>query len=125
MPAIRPNISEKKELFAARVAIAVAVVAAGLAGLNPPGFVAQVVALAFGLAASSFFPAHAHVGAVSRPLRRASAADAVAAMQAALGASPMHVGALASPDALVALRGAGGPVVPLAASRVELAMAGA
>ena len=53
----RPNISEKGELFAARVAIAVAVVAAGLAGLNPPGFVAQVVALAFGLAASSFFPA--------------------------------------------------------------------
>ena len=54
---LQPNISEKGELFAARVAIAVAVVAAGLAGLNPPGFVAQVVALAFGLAASSFFPA--------------------------------------------------------------------
>ncbi len=54
---LRPNISEKGELFAARVAIAVAVLAAGLAGLNPPGFVAQVVALAFGLAASSFFPA--------------------------------------------------------------------
>ena len=54
---LRPNISEKGELFAARVAIAVAVVAAGLAGLNQPGFVAQVVALAFGLAASSFFPA--------------------------------------------------------------------
>ena len=54
---LRPSISEKGELNAARVAIAVAVVAAGLAGLNPPGFVAQVVALAFGLAASSFFPA--------------------------------------------------------------------
>ena len=54
---LRPNISEKGELYAARIAIAVAVVAAGLAGLNPPGFVAQVVALAFGLAASSFFPA--------------------------------------------------------------------
>jgi cation/acetate symporter len=54
---LRPNISEKGELYAARVAIAVAVVAAGLAGMNPPGFVAQVVALAFGLAASSFFPA--------------------------------------------------------------------
>ena len=51
------DISEKGELMAARVAIAVAVVGAGLAGLNPPGFVAQVVALAFGLAASSFFPA--------------------------------------------------------------------
>ncbi len=54
---LQPNISEKGELYAARVSIAVAVVAAGLAGLNPPGFVAQVVALAFGLAASSFFPA--------------------------------------------------------------------
>ena len=54
---LKPNISEKKELWAARIAIAVAVVAAGLAGLNPPGFVAEVVALAFGLAAASFFPA--------------------------------------------------------------------
>ena len=54
---INPNISEKGELWAARISIAVAVVAAGLAGLNSPGFVAEVVALAFGLAASSFFPA--------------------------------------------------------------------
>ena len=54
---INPDISEKGELWAARISIAVAVVAAGLAGLNPPGFVAEVVALAFGLAASSFFPA--------------------------------------------------------------------
>lgn len=52
-----PDINEKGELRAARLAIAIAVIAAGLAGLNPPGFVAQVVALAFGLAASSFFPA--------------------------------------------------------------------
>jgi len=54
---LMPNISEKGELMAARIAIAIAVVGAGLAGMNPPGFVAQVVALAFGLAASSFFPA--------------------------------------------------------------------
>lgn len=54
---LTPTISEKGELRAARISIAVAVVGAGLAGLNPPGFVAQVVALAFGLAASSFFPA--------------------------------------------------------------------
>ena len=53
---LRPNISEKKELWAARISIAIAVFGAGLAGLNPPGFVAEVVALAFGLAASSFFP---------------------------------------------------------------------
>lgn len=52
-----PNISDKKELMYARIAAGVAVVAAGIAGMNPPGFVAQVVAFAFGLAASSFFPA--------------------------------------------------------------------
>jgi cation/acetate symporter len=54
---LRPNISERGELWAARISIAVAVFAAGIAGMHPPGFVAQVVALAFGLAASSFFPA--------------------------------------------------------------------
>lgn len=54
---INPNISEKGELWAARGAAAVAVVIAGYFGINPPGFVAAVVALAFGLAAASFFPA--------------------------------------------------------------------
>ncbi len=54
---LRPNISDKGELKAARIAIAVAVLVAGYAGVNPPGFVAQVVAFAFGLAAASFFPA--------------------------------------------------------------------
>ena len=54
---LRPNISEKSELKAARIAIAVAVCIAGYFGINPPGFVAQVVAWAFGLAAASFFPA--------------------------------------------------------------------
>ncbi|HFA48019.1 MAG TPA: cation acetate symporter [Bacteroidetes bacterium] len=54
---LRPGISEKGELRAARAAIAVAVFVAGYFGINPPGFVAQVVAWAFGLAAASFFPA--------------------------------------------------------------------
>lgn len=54
---INPNISEKGELWAARGSAAVAVVIAGYFGINPPGFVAAVVALAFGLAAASFFPA--------------------------------------------------------------------
>ncbi len=54
---LRPDISDKGELRAARIAIAAAVVIAGYAGINPPGFVAQVVAFAFGLAAASFFPA--------------------------------------------------------------------
>jgi cation/acetate symporter len=53
----RPSISEKGELWAARGAATVAVVIAGYFGINPPGFVAAVVALAFGLAAASFFPA--------------------------------------------------------------------
>lgn len=54
---LNPNISEKGELLYARIAAAVAVVIAGLFGIYPPGFVAQVVAFAFGLAAASFFPA--------------------------------------------------------------------
>ena len=54
---IMPNIDEKKELLAARLAAAAAICVAGYFGINPPGFVAQVVAFAFGLAASSFFPA--------------------------------------------------------------------
>jgi cation/acetate symporter len=52
-----PEISERGELMAARGAAAFAVVIAGYFGVYPPGFVAQVVAFAFGLAASSFFPA--------------------------------------------------------------------
>lgn len=54
---IKPNISDKGELIAARLSATVAVVVAGYFGINPPGFVAAVVALAFGLAAASFFPA--------------------------------------------------------------------
>jgi len=54
---IKPDISEKSELLAARISILVAVIIAGLFGIYPPGFVAAVVALAFGLAAASFFPA--------------------------------------------------------------------
>lgn len=52
-----PNISERGELIAARLAATAAVFMAGYFGVNPPGFVAATVALAFGLAASSFFPA--------------------------------------------------------------------
>lgn len=55
--ALRPDISEKGELAAARISAAMAVLAAGYLGINPPGFVAETVAFAFGLAASSFFPA--------------------------------------------------------------------
>ncbi len=54
---INPKISEKGELVAARLSAVVAVAVAGYFGINPPGFVAATVALAFGLAAASFFPA--------------------------------------------------------------------
>ena len=54
---INPKISEKNELVAARLSSVVAVCVAGYFGINPPGFVAATVALAFGLAAASFFPA--------------------------------------------------------------------
>ncbi len=54
---INPKISEKGELVAARLSAVGAVCVAGYFGINPPGFVAAVVALAFGLAAASFFPA--------------------------------------------------------------------
>ncbi len=55
--AINPNISEKNELMAGKVAMAVAIFVAGWLGLNPPGFAAGTVALAFGIAASTIFPA--------------------------------------------------------------------
>ncbi|MCB1344675.1 MAG: VC_2705 family sodium/solute symporter, partial [Rhodobacteraceae bacterium] len=53
---LNPSISEKGEMLAARVSMAVAILIATLLGLNPPGFAAQVVAIAFGLAAASLFP---------------------------------------------------------------------
>lgn len=54
---LRPDISDKAELKIARISIVVAIIVAGIFGIYPPGFVAAVVALAFGLAAASFFPA--------------------------------------------------------------------
>tara|TARA_B100002052_G_scaffold296850_1_gene326161 strand:+ start:4900 stop:6660 length:1761 start_codon:yes stop_codon:yes gene_type:complete len=53
---LMPNISEKAELRAGRIAMVGAILVAGYLGINPPGFAAEVVALAFGLAASSLFP---------------------------------------------------------------------
>jgi cation/acetate symporter len=53
---INPNASESQRLFVGRIMVGLAIVLAGYVGINPPGFVAQVVAFAFGLAAASFFP---------------------------------------------------------------------
>ncbi|MHC4822392.1 MAG: sodium:solute symporter family protein [Planctomycetota bacterium] len=68
----RPKISEKGELLAARISAGVAVCIAGYFGIHPPGFVAEVVAFAFGLAASSFFPVLL-MGIFSKRMNRAGA----------------------------------------------------
>ncbi|MDH3899955.1 MAG: cation acetate symporter, partial [Gammaproteobacteria bacterium] len=72
------NITEHRELITARIAAGVAVCIAGYFGINPPGFVAQVVAFAFGLAASSFFPAII-MGIFSRRMNREGAVSGMIA----------------------------------------------
>ena len=67
-----PGISEKNELLTGKVSMAVAVVVAGYLGLNPPGFAAGTVALAFGVAASSLFPA-IMMGIFSKKMNREGA----------------------------------------------------
>jgi cation/acetate symporter len=76
----RPQISERRELLYARLSAAAAIGVAGYLGINPPGFVAQVVAFAFGLAAASLFPA-IFLGIFSR---RMNTLGAVAGMCAGL-----------------------------------------
>ena len=82
-----PDISDKAELMASRIAMAGSILVAGYLGLNPPGFAAQVVALAFGLAASSIFPA-LMMGIFSK---RANNAGAVCGMLAGLGATLVYI----------------------------------
>ncbi|PKM06629.1 MAG: cation acetate symporter [Gammaproteobacteria bacterium HGW-Gammaproteobacteria-4] len=77
---VMPNITERQELLYARLAAGVAVCVAGLLGIYPPGFVAQVVAFAFGLAAASFFPAIV-LGIFNK---RTNTAGAIAGMAAGL-----------------------------------------
>ena len=82
-----PNISERAELNASRGAMAVAVFGAGYLGLNPPGFAAGTVALAFGLAASSIFPA-LMMGIFSKRITREGA---IAGMLGGLGMTLFYV----------------------------------
>ncbi|MDO9030621.1 MAG: sodium:solute symporter family protein [Hydrogenophaga sp.] len=82
-----PNISEKGELLAGKIAMAVAIVLAGWLGLNPPGFAAGTVALAFGIAASSLFPA-IMMGIFSRTM---SDKGAIAGMLAGLFTTLFYV----------------------------------
>jgi cation/acetate symporter len=84
---LTPNISEKTELNASRVAMAVAIAGAGYLGLNPPGFAAGTVALAFGLAASSIFPA-LMMGIFSK---RVSKEGAIAGMVAGISITLFYV----------------------------------
>ena len=69
---LRSSITERGELLAARISAAIAVLIAGYLGIDPPGFVAEVVAFAFGLAASSFFPVII-LGVFSKRLNREGA----------------------------------------------------
>lgn len=84
---INPNISDKGELLAARMAMFVAIVVATYLGLNPPGFAAQVVALAFGIAAASIFPA-LMMGIFSK---RVNSKGAVAGMLAGLISTLVYI----------------------------------
>lgn len=85
--AIKPDISEKSELMAGKIAMAVAIFVAGWLGLNPPGFAAGTVALAFGIAASTIFPA-LMMGIFSRTM---SDKGAIAGMLAGLFVTLFYV----------------------------------
>jgi cation/acetate symporter len=82
-----PHINEKQELMYGRIAMTGAILVAGYLGLNPPGFAAEVVALAFGLAASSIFPA-LMLGIFSK---RCNRAGATAGMLAGLGTTLLYI----------------------------------
>ena len=82
-----PDMSDKQELMAGRIAMACAICVAGYLGLNPPGFAAQVVALAFGLAASSIFPA-LMMGIFSKRINKAGA---IAGMLTGIGTTLVYI----------------------------------
>ena len=84
---LTPDIDEKQELMASRVAMAAAIAGAGYLGFNPPGFAAGTVALAFGLAASSIFPA-LMMGIFSK---RVNKEGAIAGMVAGIGVTLLYV----------------------------------
>jgi cation/acetate symporter len=82
-----PNLTEKGELMAGKIAMAGSIVVAGYLGLNPPGFAAGTVALAFGLAASSIFPA-LMMGIFSKTMNKQGA---MAGMLAGIGITMFYV----------------------------------
>lgn len=84
---LTPDLSEKNELFAGRVVMTVAILISGYLGLHPPGFAAGTVALAFGLAASSIFPA-LMMGIFSKKM---SGTAAIAGMCSGIGVTMLYV----------------------------------
>ncbi|MEM1110127.1 MAG: VC_2705 family sodium/solute symporter, partial [Planctomycetota bacterium] len=84
---MNPQASEKQRLLVGRVAIGIAVCIAGYFGINPPGFVGEVVAFAFGLAAASFFPAIV-LGIFTK---RVGTVPAVAGMLAGIGFTAFYI----------------------------------
>jgi cation/acetate symporter len=82
-----PTIAEKSELMAGRVTMTIAILVAGYLGLNPPGFAAGTVALAFGLAASSIFPA-LMMGTFAKSI---GSKAAVAGMLAGIGITLLYI----------------------------------
>jgi len=84
---LTPDLSEKDELLAGRVVMTIAIIVSGYLGLNPPGFAAGTVALAFGLAASSIFPA-LMMGIFSRKM---SGTAAIAGMCSGIGITMLYV----------------------------------
>ena len=84
---LKPDISEKGELLAARISMVVAIVIATYLGINPPGFAAQVVALAFGIAAASIFPV-LMMGIFSK---RVNSTGAIAGMLAGLLSTLVYI----------------------------------
>ncbi|WP_027259219.1 sodium:solute symporter family protein [Leisingera aquimarina] len=94
---INPNISEKNELLSARIAMGVAIAVATYLGLNPPGFAAQTVALAFGLAAASIFPA-LMMGIFTKVNNKGAVAGMLAGLGVTLVYIFLHKGWLFIPD---------------------------
>jgi len=84
---LTPDLTEKNELLASRIIMTISILVAGYLGLNPPGFAAGTVALAFGLAASSIFPA-IMMGIFSKKI---SGTAAIAGMCAGIGVTMMYV----------------------------------
>jgi len=94
---LTPNISEKGELLAARIAMAVSIAVATWLGLNPPGFAAQTVALAFGIAAASIFPV-LMMGIFSKVNRQGAVAGMLSGLVVTLLYIFLHKGWFFIPD---------------------------